>query len=273
MLSQIILVTVEMATKWLAVPMVHQRQVSAHKARLYAWEMTHGKWRDHGAPIQLSENGGVVDGRHRLSAIVLCGIPREFVVVTGVSEGAFGVIDTHLQRRADQFIQGTQRQVVASTAVFLMTLERAGGLTPRRVDGFPIENVVEYVEKHPAIAEVVPVANRIRAAIGLIPTAHAAMLAVVGLDAGWVDGLENGVGLGPNDPRLVLRNRVIRDRTLSVRSTRERQLVTWNIAVKAWNAYITGRSVSLVRASATERVSLQLNPWKLWRPEPPEDEE
>ena len=83
--SEFVLVTPEMAGKLLAERVTANRDISQtfvdHLSRL----MSEGKWMDDTAQtIGLTVDGRLSDGQHRMAAIVKCGIPRVFLVVTGV---------------------------------------------------------------------------------------------------------------------------------------------------------------------------------------------
>lgn len=57
-----------------------------------------GEWIASHQGIAFTENGRLIDGQHRLSAIVSANIPVEMLVVRGVPENAFKVIDAGVKR-------------------------------------------------------------------------------------------------------------------------------------------------------------------------------
>ena len=67
-------------------------------AAALARDMVAGRWVFTGDPIRLFEDGEVADGQHRLRAVVMCGIPQTFAVVSGVSEDAMQAIDSGRKR-------------------------------------------------------------------------------------------------------------------------------------------------------------------------------
>lgn len=71
----------------------NNRPVSNARVDAIARAMLDGAWMFHGATIQISESGVILDGQHRLIAIIKTGLQFKFVVVRGVSDEAFKVID------------------------------------------------------------------------------------------------------------------------------------------------------------------------------------
>ena len=61
-------------------------------------EMAAGRWQDHHQAIGFDKDGDVIDGQHRLAAVVASGKPQRFLVVHAVPTEAIGVIDSHSHR-------------------------------------------------------------------------------------------------------------------------------------------------------------------------------
>jgi hypothetical protein len=60
----------------------------------YADDMIAGRWQDNGQPIVFNGSAMILDGQHRLHAIVKSGIPQRTLVVRGVEGDAMLTIDT-----------------------------------------------------------------------------------------------------------------------------------------------------------------------------------
>jgi hypothetical protein len=74
-------------------------------AKNLALQMMQGHWREGtGVPIILDEKGGIIDGQHRLTAIILANKPIKFTLVRNVSREAQDVIDTNLNRQASDVL-------------------------------------------------------------------------------------------------------------------------------------------------------------------------
>jgi hypothetical protein len=67
----------------------------------YARDMANGKWKnDTFELIKISRSGVILDGQHRLMAVVKANIPIYFHVVEGVDDSVFDVLDTGSNRNA-----------------------------------------------------------------------------------------------------------------------------------------------------------------------------
>ena len=76
-----VLVTPEIAAQMLA-KNVGNRAIRNHVVKQYAQQMREGQWRQTHEPIAVDATGNVVDGQHRLAAIVQSGASISFWVAT-----------------------------------------------------------------------------------------------------------------------------------------------------------------------------------------------
>ena len=78
-----ILCTPEMATEMLT-HNIRNRSINKSDVKRIAERIQSGQWEFDGSPIKFNSDGILVDGHHRLAAIVKAGIPVELAVVYGV---------------------------------------------------------------------------------------------------------------------------------------------------------------------------------------------
>lgn len=63
--------------------------------RRYSEDMQNGKWREQtGESIKISKTNNLLDGQHRLNAIIKSGVPVRCLVIYGLDDCIFDVIDT-----------------------------------------------------------------------------------------------------------------------------------------------------------------------------------
>jgi hypothetical protein len=87
-------VTPEKAEEWLSRRAVFQRKISKDAVSKYAAAMRNGDWKFvKGLVIQITPDGYVLDGQHRLAAVVQSGIPQWFMVDFNAVRSNFEVID------------------------------------------------------------------------------------------------------------------------------------------------------------------------------------
>lgn len=73
------IVTPDMAREWLATQTIN-RKVNVDRLRRYTADMANGKWAVNGESIKF-KNGVLVDGQHRLLAIIRANVPVKILVV------------------------------------------------------------------------------------------------------------------------------------------------------------------------------------------------
>lgn len=94
------LITPEIAKEYLE-KNTKNRLISQQQLARYARNMKEGKWKeDTGELIKISKTGVVLDGQHRLSAVVLSGVSIYFHIAYNVDDSVFDVIDTGKSRNA-----------------------------------------------------------------------------------------------------------------------------------------------------------------------------
>lgn len=97
--AEIVLVTPDLAQEWLE-RNPNNRNVVAFRVSSYASQMTAGSWKLTHQGIAFDENGNLVDGQHRLRAVVESGVSVRFWVFRGVSREAMIAIDVGKTRTA-----------------------------------------------------------------------------------------------------------------------------------------------------------------------------
>jgi hypothetical protein len=85
-------VTPALARAWLMTNVGNRPASSAHVKKIQK-AITEGRWKLTGDPIRFSESGKLIDGQHRLQAIVNSGVTVRAVVMHGLQDSIFDVID------------------------------------------------------------------------------------------------------------------------------------------------------------------------------------
>jgi hypothetical protein len=151
-------ITPESATNWLRANQ-HNRPVRRRHVAFLAQEIIKGNWQVNGQPIVISEREEVLDGQHRLMAIIEAGRQIQSLVVYGIEEAAFKTIDTGAVRTGADALTlefpeasiGTMK--AASTAVVWCKRLEDGRLNNfRRVSN---TETIEYVKQHPSLIQCI----------------------------------------------------------------------------------------------------------------------
>lgn len=124
-----VLVTPEQAALWLE-KNTHNRPLRQRIVSQYAGEMRACRWLLHHQGIALNCDGTIIDGQHRLAAVVESGVSVRMLVTEGVDMAAQIAVDDHARRTpfdaislADKFSVLSNKHVSVAGAM----LRRCGG--------------------------------------------------------------------------------------------------------------------------------------------------
>ena len=100
----------------------NNRVKSKYQIRNYAREMELGRWSLTAEPIMVTESGELINGQHRLEAVVLSGMNVDFTVATVPDTSTFRVLDMG-RRRTHADILGIPRSIANSLNMILKTVQ------------------------------------------------------------------------------------------------------------------------------------------------------
>jgi hypothetical protein len=126
-------ITPEIADFWLKNYNFSNRPLSPPNVAFLANQMTSGQWvENNGGTISFNSECQLNDGQHRLAAIIKSGKTFNFLIVIGVAEAAFKVMDTGKARTGSDAlaIEGYKNSTIMSSGcVFLILWEQKTHLT------------------------------------------------------------------------------------------------------------------------------------------------
>lgn len=157
-------VTPEKAAQWLEKNMAN-RNVSQRTVERYAADMAAGKWQMNGEPIIFNDQA-LLDGQHRLSAVVHAGVPVDMLVVNGVSCEAFRTIDSGKARTFAHTLSALGHKNcnnIAGALSMFACYERGNPFQPDA--GFTKAQLEEVLAKNKRIIESVKAAVAVRTSI------------------------------------------------------------------------------------------------------------
>jgi len=150
------------------------------------WHLTH-------QGIAISDKGHLLDGQHRLHAVIETGIAINSIVAYGVPEESFTDIDSGAARRTADFLSGKYAGDRTTVVRTLLAIEAADGWArPEsiRPDSSTRRQEVEYYEARPDLQEYIdkyaPAATRIARTSTRVSRASL-------LVGGWVAGINSGL--------------------------------------------------------------------------------
>lgn len=126
----------------------------------YANLMAKGEWRFNGDTIRIDRNGVLLDGQHRLHAIVESGVAQDMIVVSGLEPDVFTTIDVGAKRSAGDALAllGTANynEMAAAAKMYLMWKTTAEPYLANPTKNPSHEDIVTCVQSHPHFSRAAP---------------------------------------------------------------------------------------------------------------------
>lgn len=154
--AEVVTITPEQATQWLRCNK-NNRPVRRRHVAFLAEEMLAGNWQVNGQAIIIADDEQVLDGQHRLLAIIEAGRPVQSMVVYGITPEAFKTIDTGAVRTgADALalhfldINAATIKCVATAVQWCKSLETGSLHAKLKTSN---TDVIAYVKAHPSLLQ------------------------------------------------------------------------------------------------------------------------
>lgn len=249
-------VTPQLAARWLT-NQQRGRHVRPSIVAKYANDMGCGYWVMNPQPIIFGEDGQLLDGQHRLKAVIESGCTVRFLVTRGAPPETNLVVDTGAPRKFGDYLtihRGVANgRGVAAVVKFVVEWDKfhdvggsigGGGGSFRWVPSHQL-----LLEAHDTSPELFALAVAKATGIPLMPSVASGLWVVFNrIDEGDADDffarLRTGDGLGDKDPILLLRNQLFENRRM--RLTRWPRRHVGALVIKAWNAYREGRKMNVL---------------------------
>lgn len=129
-----VFITPDFAKSILSTGNINNRRIAEPVVKRYAKQMANGAWReDTCEPIKIAESGRLLDGQHRLLAIVRANTGVYLHVATGLNENIFDVIDTGKKRTGGDAISmlGVKNGITVSAGIQFQDWVAKGGNSAR----------------------------------------------------------------------------------------------------------------------------------------------
>lgn len=252
--TAIVNVTPDQAMQWLVDHNSHNRNLREVRVDAYARDMAAGNWQFNGDPIRFASDGTLLDGQHRLSAVVRSGVTVSFLVIWGLPNATQETMDIGAHRKMSDAL--TLRG--ESNSGFLAAIARrvlmydngsrvkSGNIAPTHAE------MVTYIDSHPEIRRSVEVAGRARGAgLPVAPSVIGAAYEICSrlskddAETFYVSQLIDALNLQAKDPARVLLRR------LQQEAASGRQMApddAFRYALMAWNHFRARNQITKLQA-------------------------
>lgn len=241
--AEIVTVTPELAVEWLGVNTKNRNIRPRHVQRL-ARDMSAGNWKMTGEPVKFSRKGALLDGQHRLTAIVESGVTVQMMVVYNLPNDVQSAMDSGSARTASDALglMGFKNSAVAAAAARLAVAEEKSG--PIGKFSATHGEIIAFLNQHPDMDEAVDYAVWAQNRVDCPPAIIAYTLwrlSQVDYEAAYDfwSGITEKVGLQAGDPVLALSHRLAQARRARETLTREAFV---SVIFRAWNLRRDGKT-------------------------------
>lgn len=243
MKTKIETITPQIAAKLLESNLNNRPLTEAHVASLVK-EMKNGRWKVNGDNIRISDKHVIIDGQHRLNAIVKSGVTIQSWVMRGLSDDVFDTIDVGKRRSAgDTLGCRGEKNAHRLCAALIMVDKYMTGRVESSVH-YSNTEVEDLLLKYPDIrSSLFPGRGR----KGLIrPSVFEACHYLfskkdTAMAESFLEKVERGTGLTEGDPWYVLRERLLHNSLSAAKLSKPLEMA---LCIKAWNAARQGKQIT-----------------------------
>jgi hypothetical protein len=248
---EIRVITPTEAARILRVNNPKNRNIQVDRVGRYALEMQAGKWTENGDPVRFDSDGNLIDGQHRLSAVVLASMQQSFLVVSNVEHDAIYTIDTGKTRNAGDILAidggvATKRAQTFAAALKNFAYYSSNGRLVSKVRMTNAQVSAAYTKHETLICETADwLLPMLDGNIPLLPRGQMLSLAMIFMSVDEQDAHDfmysviTGSNLPEQSPEKNLRDVLLRLKSRTIKKTNEEKMNTF---IKAWNGYRGGRT-------------------------------
>ena len=256
---------VTMTPKWadmlLTKHNINNRPLRPQTVKRYANAILSGSWRLTQQGIALSRENVLLDGQHRLAAIVEANRPVQILLATDCDPDIFTAIDNGLARKAGDVLHldGVKNSFKAAAMVRLMLLYNTQPEKAWTGGRYVVPLHSDILDCFRANSEIVNFASSLASSscgkFNRLNRSALGALIILAMQRKWDDGyiewfcddLSGGAGLEPFDPILAYRASLVND--VFVKRTRKHNAGQLHLAslVKVFNQWACGAKVRLFK--------------------------
>ena len=242
--ARLVTVTPAIAEAWLT-RNKKNRPINRRVLNEYKRQIEEGKWKINGETIIFDQNGWMINGQHRLNAILETGHSIDCYVIFDVDSGSFATLDSGSKRKTAQVfsLSGEQNCVALSAAIgvawkFDRKLDPWLSIRPTATEA------AYWLEENPSIRESVEICIQNTGSLGYGAVLAGFHFIASKLDRDAADGFIRSLGSGANldegNPILLLRNRL-----MSIKANKKglglHNHIILAMTIKSWNFIREGR--------------------------------
>lgn len=256
-----VLITKDVAEEYLRKNTGNFRTLNASRVRRYQMDMESGRWGFSGDPIRFDTNGILIDGQHRLHAIVKSNVSVMMVVITGLEPESAMTIDKGQPRGTQAWLRHSgmknSNNISSIAKQCLMHRKNAWHVVAFGTAYCSDSEIIEFASKYETTLQA---AYAMAATAGRVSGVTASLLAAIMHEAAYpnhaesielckwfCDGLRSGIGYSKSDAVYHLRERMM----VKHSTQKESPYMIRMISTIAWNKTADGIPTKTLRFNPT----------------------
>lgn len=219
----------------------------------YIDDITEGRFKFNGESIIFSNTGRLMNGQHRLEAIIRTGQTLPFVVVRGIEDSAFDTMDQGKNRNIQDImnIMGTKGgSEIGSTARLVLQFQK--NISIRGTGRKPLtqKHIIDFISENKYLIELVDQVKHKRGLLTITPLAAVLFLAnknrlYDAKVAAFLEAIHTGENLTRGQPLYTLREWAIGQR--GGHSKAIARELAFPIIARVWSDYMKGKELSVIK--------------------------
>jgi hypothetical protein len=265
--TETVTITPEQAEDYLLRTNTHNRNLKSRAVDAISRDILSGNWQLTGETIKFDKNGVLLDGQHRLTAIVRAGVPVQTAVARGLEPEAQRVIDTGMRRSVAQQLtmDGTKyANNLAAMATIAVRWEQHNIVLAGTRYQVTASEQYDWIANHPEATDYQMPSIRLRKILGGGSNSalawsmwHTSENVDRAYASSFWESVDTGANMAYGDPRLALRDAILRrnaDRRTSGLSGQGlgQELIIFLIA-RSWNAWREGKELKVIKIGQRDK--------------------
>lgn len=239
--------------EYLLETMESNRHISQSHVEKYMEDMRQGRWFVTNQGIGIDRNGRLIDGQHRLWAIIETGIPQKMLMVRGIDPQAFRALDETRKRtfaddlsivgEADYSAKGAMVRLVAKAEIAGPRGMTISSMQSLRFTRYELNDWLKEMRQYVDVEQCLRVGKTFYSHTNASHSASSALCHLASVHfspeiaEGFIKSVGSGEGLFKGDPKYALRDRLEKMAEIKPRPSGELYLA---YLIKAFNAEMRG---------------------------------
>jgi len=264
--TKVVKINAEIAAEMLKSNIDNRAETKAH-IRFLKSQMDEGKWKFTADPIKISKTGRILDGQHRLMAIIESNTEHDFLICYDLDDEIFDVLDTGKNRSAANVlsIKGFDSYVAVATLTKMIIRYNSGAYSGLLIGAgnyvggrksITNQDILEFAQSNDLLSYVrfgSALNDKCKLLTGTVYAFFYYLFTNIDEEAAniFFERLVSGVDLTHKDPILYLRNKLIDDMGANNKMNSRSKM---GYVLKCWNLYRKQEECSFVRFSIKDEM-------------------